>query len=89
MSLKTAFTLCGLAATAMAGVVRTGRPVQFGCGTGRPTEEFVQTSSEMRAQESELAARGNDSLRSRGGIVVNTYVHVVARDQTVAGGYLS
>ncbi|KAG5979658.1 hypothetical protein E4U55_004912 [Claviceps digitariae] len=89
MSLKAAVTLCGLAATAMAGVVRVGRSVHFGCGTGRPTEEFVQISREMRAQESDIMARGDTGPGGSGDIVVNTYIHVVARDKTVGGGYIT
>ncbi|KAG6010172.1 hypothetical protein E4U21_007649 [Claviceps maximensis] len=73
----------------MAGVIRGSRPVRFGCGTGRPTEAFIQTSSELRASESELAARGENGVGGMGGIVVNVYIHVVARDRTVAGGYIS
>lgn len=88
MSLKSAIVLCGLAATATAAAaVRGGRPLLFGCGTGRPSEALIRTSSEMRLRESELLARGEQA--SQGGITVNVYIHVVARDQTVSGGYIS
>ncbi|KAK2616750.1 hypothetical protein QQS21_000362 [Conoideocrella luteorostrata] len=84
MSLK-AIILSGLAASAM-GATAGGRPMMFGCGTGRPTKDFVRTSREMRLQEADLTARGQIA---RAEINVNTYVHVVARDYTVGGGYIT
>lgn len=59
----------------------------FGCGTGRPSEALIRASSDMRLQESELMARGERA--PRGGITVNVYIHVVSRDQTVSGGFIS
>ncbi|KAG5941495.1 hypothetical protein E4U53_007396 [Claviceps sorghi] len=89
MSLKAAVTLCGLIATATAAVVRGGHSVRFGCGTGRPTEELMQVSRKLQAEESELAARDGGRADGNGAIVVDTYVHVVAKDETVRGGYIS
>ncbi|KAG5989040.1 hypothetical protein E4U52_005987 [Claviceps spartinae] len=88
LSLTSAIVLCGLAATATAAAaVRGGRPLLFGCGTGRPSETLIRASSDMRLRESELMARGERA--PRGGITVNVYIHVVSRDQTVSGGFIS
>ncbi|KAG5922880.1 hypothetical protein E4U42_005179 [Claviceps africana] len=89
MSLRTALTLGGLIATAAAAAVRGSRSVRFGCGTGRPTEELMKASRELQAEEWELAARDGGRRDNVGRIVVDTYVHVVAKDETVRGGYIS
>ncbi|OAQ61106.1 metalloprotease 1 [Pochonia chlamydosporia 170] len=85
MMIYTALVLAGLAATAM-GATLGDRPMPFGCGTGRPSQEFVDASKEMQTSEAGLTFRGEVA---RAEIIVDTYVHVVAKDETENGGYLS
>lgn len=84
MSFKTVL-LSGLVATAMAGTAGD-RPMLFGCGTGRPHQGLIDASVDMRVAEAGLTARGEVA---RAEISVNTYVHVVAKDKTEKGGYIS
>lgn len=84
MSFKTVL-FSSLAATAMAGTAGD-RPLLFGCGTGRPHDGLISASMDMRVAEAGLTSRGEVA---RAEISVNTYVHVVARDTTEKGGYIS
>ncbi|KAK7425577.1 hypothetical protein QQZ08_007900 [Neonectria magnoliae] len=86
MLVKTLLFAAFGASTAFAGVSRReGRP--FGCGTAPPSAEHIGMSKVLAAQEAKAEESGN--LTTRATINVGVYFHVVARSQTVAGGYLT
>ncbi|KAH8672373.1 metalloprotease [Ilyonectria robusta] len=87
MLLKTLFVAAFGASTAVAGVSQRATPGRFGCGTAEPSAEHIGMSKVLAAQEAKAADSGD--LAARATINVGVYFHVVARSQTVAGGYLT
>lgn len=72
-----------LAAAALATSVSASRV----CGTADPTPEQVAESQKML--EAERFNRISGKINGSRAFAVQTYVHVVALDNTVAGGYLT
>ncbi|KND92196.1 Extracellular metalloprotease [Tolypocladium ophioglossoides CBS 100239] len=85
MAVKSMLAAGLMATVAMAATLGT-QPELFGCGAPAPSEELVEISRQFLIQEAGLNEK---SMVSAATIHVDTHVHILASDKSVAGGFVS